>query len=72
MRIPASGAKPGILTTLPIGIAVQGLSILVLLINGGMSTLGELSSSSSANAERMAEELAEAVEETLGRVTTQR
>jgi hypothetical protein len=68
----ASGAKPGILTTLPIGIAVQGVTVLLLVVNGGMSTLGELSSSSSANAKRMAEELAEAIEETLGRVTSKR
>ena len=68
----ASGAKPGILTTLPIGIAVQGVTVLVLVVNGGMSTMGELSSSSTANAKRMADELADAVEETLGRVTIRR
>lgn len=65
----ASGAKPGILTTLPIGVAVQGLTLVVLLLNGGMSAMGELSSTSTANAKRMAEELADAVEEALLRVT---
>jgi hypothetical protein len=68
----ASGPKPGVLTTLPIGIAVQGLTLLVLAINGGMATMGELSSSSTANAKRMAKELANSVEETLGRITRQR
>ena len=67
----ASGPKPGILTTLPIGVAVQGLTLLVLVINGGMATMGELSSSSTANAKRMAKELANSVEETLGRITRQ-
>ncbi len=61
----ASGAKPGILTTLPIGVAVQGVTVLLLVVNGGLATMGELSSSSTANAKRMADELADAVEETL-------
>jgi hypothetical protein len=65
----ASGSKPGVLTTLPIGMAVQGLTVMVLVLNGGFSTLGELSSSSTANAKRMADELADAVEETLGKLT---
>jgi hypothetical protein len=68
----ASGAKPGILTTLPIGIAVQGVTLLVLLVNGGLSTMGELSSTSTANAKRMAKEMADAVEETFRRITIQR
>lgn len=68
----ASGAKPGVLTTLPIGIAVQGLTLLLLVINGGFTTMGELSSSSTANAKRMANELADAVEETLTKLTRQR
>lgn len=68
----ASGSKPGVLTTLPIGMAVQGLTVMVLVLNGGFSTLGELSSSSTANAKRMADELADAVEETLGKLTRQR
>jgi len=68
----ASGAKPGVLTTLPIGIAVQGLTVLLLVINGGLTTMGELSSSSTANAKRMAKELADAVEETLTKLTRQR
>jgi hypothetical protein len=67
----ASGSKPGVLTTLPIGMAVQGLTVMVLVLNGGFSTLGELSSSSTANAKRMADELADAVEETLGKLTRQ-
>lgn len=67
----ASGAKPGILTTLPIGIAVQGVTVLVLVVNGGMATMGELSSVSTANAKRMGESLADAVMESLPRVTTQ-
>ena len=68
----ASGSKPGILTTLPIGAAVQGVTVLLLVISGGMSTMGELSSSSTANAKRMGKELADAVEETLGRITKRR
>ncbi len=68
----ASGPKPGVLTTLPIGIAFQGLSLLVLAINGGMATMGALSSSSTANAKRMAKKLADAVEDTLGRLTRKR
>lgn len=68
----ASGSKPGILTTLPIGIAVQGVTVLLLVVSGGLSTMGELSSSSTANAKRMADELADAVEDTLGRVTSRR
>lgn len=67
----ASGPKPGILTTLPIGIAIQGVTLLLLVIQGGMATMGELSSSSTANAKRMAKELADSVEETLGRITRQ-
>lgn len=65
----ASGSKPGILTTLPIGMAVQGVTVAVLLLNGGMSAMGELSSVSTANAKRMAKELAEAIEKTLERIT---
>jgi hypothetical protein len=65
----ASGAKPGVLTTLPIGVAVQGLTLLVLLLNGGMSAMGELSAASTSNAKRMGKELAGAIEKTLGRVT---
>ena len=68
----ASGAKPGILTTLPIGVAVQGFTLLLLVVNGGLTTMGELSSSSTANAKRMADELADAVEETLSKVTNLR
>jgi hypothetical protein len=67
----ASGAKPGILTTLPIGIAVQGVTVLLLVVNGGLATMGELSSVTTANAKRMADELADAVVESLPRVTTQ-
>jgi len=68
----ASGPKPGVLTTLPIGIAVQGLGLMVLVINGGMATMGALSSSSTANAKRMAKKLADSVEDTLSRITRQR
>lgn len=68
----ASGSKPGVLTTLPIGAAIQGVTVLLLVVNGGLSTLGELSSTSSANAKNMAEELADAVEDTLRRITTDR
>ncbi len=68
----ASSAKPGILTTLPIGIAVQGVTVLLLVMTGGLSTMGELSSSSTANAKRMAKELADAIEKTLGSVTSRR
>jgi hypothetical protein len=54
---------------LPIGVAVQGLTVAVLLLNGGLSTMGELSSVSTANAKRMGKELADAIEETLEKVT---
>jgi len=46
--------------------------VLLLVINGGLTTMGELSSSSTANAKRMAKELADAVEETLTKLTRQR
>jgi hypothetical protein len=65
----ASGARPGVLTTLPIGIAVQGVTLLVLAVNGTLTTMGALSSTSSANAKRMAKEMADAVEESLSRIT---
>ena len=65
----ASGAKPGVLTTLPLGIMVQGVTLLVLAVSGGLTTLGELSSTSTANAKRMAKELADAVDDTLFRIT---
>ena len=67
-----SGAKPGILTTLPIGIAVQGVTLVLLVVQGGMAGMGELSSTSTANAKRMAKELADAVETALKRVSTPR
>ena len=57
------------LTTLPIGIAVQGVTLFVLVVNGSMATLGALSSTSTANAKRMAKEMADAVEDTLFRIT---
>jgi hypothetical protein len=65
----ASGAKPGVLTTLPLGIMVQGVTLLLLAVSGGLTTLGELSSTSTANAKRMAKELADAVDDTLFRIT---
>jgi Domain of unknown function (DUF4410) len=65
----ASGSKPGVLTTLPIGVAVQGLTLIVLIMNGGMSAMGELSAASTSNAKRMGKELADAVEDTLVRIT---
>ena len=68
----ASGPKPGILTTLPIGAAIQGVSVMLLVINGGMSTIGAMSSTSTANAKRMGDELADTVVDTLSRVTNQR
>jgi hypothetical protein len=67
-----SGWKPGILTTLPIGIAVQGVTLVLLVIQGGMTGMGELSSTSTSNAKRMAKELADAVETALKRVSTRR
>ncbi len=68
----ASGSKPGILTTLPIGAAIQGVTLLLLVINGGLATTSEFSATSTANAKRMGKELAEAVEETLDVITTRR
>lgn len=65
----ASGKRPGILTTLPIGVAVQGLTLMGLLVSGGLSTMGELSAVSTSNAKRMGKELAAAIERTLGQIT---
>jgi hypothetical protein len=42
---------------------------MVLLVNGGLSTMGELSSVSTSNAKRMGKELAAAIEKTLGQIT---
>lgn len=67
----ASGAKPGILTTLPIGVAVQGFTLLLLVVNGGLTTMGELSAASTSNAKRMAKELAKGVEESFKLLTIQ-
>ena len=57
-----SGWKPGILTTLPIGMAVQGLSLMLLAIQGGMATFGELNSVVSGDAKETADEWAEALQ----------
>lgn len=68
----ASGSKPGILTTLPIGIAVQGVTVLLLVMTGGLTTMGELSAASTGNAKRMGKELAGSVVESLERITNKR
>jgi hypothetical protein len=68
----ASGSKPGILTTLPIGVAVQGVTLLLLVITGGLTTMGEVSAASTANAKRMGKELADSLGETLERITNKR
>ena len=54
-----SGRKPGILTTLPIGVAVQGFSLVVVAISAASITLGELSASVSRDAARTGEEWAD-------------
>lgn len=58
-----SGHKPGILTTLPLGMAVQTLSLLTLAIQGGAATVGELDSTVARDAEETAEKLADALQE---------
>lgn len=58
-----SGRKPGVLTTLPIGVLAQGLTGLVLLINAGSATLGELNAAVGGDAEETASEWAEALEQ---------
>lgn len=58
-----SGRKPGILTTLPIGALVQGFTGLVLLVNAGSATLGELNASVAGNAEETASEWAEQLQQ---------
>lgn len=55
----ASGPKPGILTTLPVGMAIQGVSLVVIAINAATATLGEVNSTVSGDAEETAEEWAE-------------
>ena len=57
-----SGAKPGILTTLPIGMAVQGLNAMVLGINALSATAGELSATVAGDAEESASEWSETLE----------
>ena len=58
-----SGKKPGILTTLPIGVAFQGFSLLVLGINAASATVGELSATVSGDAAETASEWADALQE---------
>ena len=54
-----SGWKPGILTTLPVGMAIQGVSLMVFAINAGAATLGEVNSRVSGDAEETGEEWVE-------------
>jgi hypothetical protein len=56
-----SGPKPGILTTLPIGVAVQGLSLVVIGVNAATATLGEVKSTVAGGAEDTGEEWVEEV-----------
>ncbi len=56
-----SGKKPGVLTTLPIGMAVQGLSLMLLAIQGGVATVGELNSAVAGDAKETAEELSDSL-----------
>jgi hypothetical protein len=58
-----SGKKPGILTTLPIGMAIQGVSLVVFAINAGSYAVGELSSTVAGNAKETADEWADSLEE---------
>jgi hypothetical protein len=58
-----SGRKPGILTTLPIGMAVQGFSLLLLAISAGSVALGEINASVAGDAKKTASEWAERLEE---------
>ena len=57
-----SGWKPGVLTTLPIGFAVQGSLAMAALVSGAAGTLGEINSSVAADAKRFAKELAKELE----------
>jgi len=57
----SSGRKPGILTTLPIGAAVQGLSLAVIAINAGSATIGELRSAVGTVAKKTGEEWADEI-----------
>jgi hypothetical protein len=59
----SSGNKPGILTTLPIGVAVQGLSLIVLGINAASATIGELNASVAGDARETASEWADALQD---------
>ena len=60
-----SGWKPGVLTTLPIGMAVQGLSLVLIVVQGGMVGMGELGASISSDAKRAAKKLADELETVL-------
>jgi hypothetical protein len=51
-----SGRKPGVLTTLPIGMAVQGVSLMVFLVSGAAAGIGELNASLGRDAKRTAKE----------------
>ena len=57
-----SGWKPGILTTLPIGAAVQGIAV-AAAVSAGSGVLGEINSSVAADARRFAKKLAKELEE---------
>jgi hypothetical protein len=63
--VGASGKKPGILTTLPIGAAVQGLSLAVIAINAGSATIGELRSALGSVVKKTGDEWADALHELL-------
>ena len=56
-----SGWKPGILTTLPIGAAVQGIAV-AAAVSTGAGVLGEINSSVAADARRFAKKLAKELE----------
>jgi hypothetical protein len=58
-----SGKKPGMLTTLPIGMAVQGVSLVVFALNAASFAVGELSATVSGDAKETASEWADALEE---------
>ena len=57
----ASGPKPGVLTTLPIGMAIQGVSLLVFGINAATATLGEVNSTVAGDVEETGEEWVDAL-----------
>ena len=56
-----SGAKPGILLTLPVGAVIQGIAV-AAAVSGTVGALGEINTAVASNAKNTADELARRIE----------